>query len=343
MNKRVILFGSGAYGLKALKLLGREHVYAFCDNACKSDGTKYGVAYLTFGSMKRIVESYILLVSMNAGNARTVAKQLADNGIDDFLIMDDGIMGMIEDTSADSFMRLVNQDVERIRMERDQFAAVSQNLEEQLTYLKSLSDITKLKPARGYLSCVQEQSVRIAKMIFEDVQALNIKPFVIAGSLLGFYRHKGFVPWDDDLDFGLFRNDYDKLLAYGKTHYIYMERKASFDEEDDELTKRVFSEHPNEFIMFVSPNCMQIGYGCSEIEARKIDFFSYDYYEDNAQFAEHKKLIEECRDRRYTERGNAFALDCRNGRAAVCEESHFVFWGLDNMDSYVYEEDDWFP
>lgn len=343
MNKRAILFGSGAYGLKALKLLGRENVYAFCDNACKSDGTKYGVAYLTFGSMKRIVESYILLVSMNAGNARTVAKQLADNGIDDFLIMDDGIMGIIEDTSADSFMRLVNQDVERIRIERDQFAAVSRNLEEQLTYLKSLSDITKLKPARGYLSYVQEESVRIAKMIFEDVQELNIKPFVIAGTLLGFYRHKGFVPWDDDLDFGLFRNDYDKLLAYGKTHYIYMERKASFDEEDDELTKSVFSEHPNEFIMFVSPNCMQIGYGCSEIEARKIDFFSYDYYEDSARFAEHKKLIEECRDRRYTERGNAFALDCRNRRAAVCEESHFVFWGLDNMDSYVYEEDNWFP
>jgi len=126
MNKKVILFGSGAYGLKALELLGRDNIYAFCDNACKSDGTKYVVAYLTFSSMKRIIESYILLVSMNTGNAKTVAKQLMDNGIDDFLIMDERIMEMIEDTSADSFMHLVNQDVERIRMERDQFAAVSQ-------------------------------------------------------------------------------------------------------------------------------------------------------------------------------------------------------------------------
>ena len=99
MNKKVILFGSGAYGLKALELLGRDNVYAFCDNACKSDGTKYGVAYLTFGSMKRMVESYILLVSMNSGNARTVAKQLMENGIDDFLIMDEGIMEMIENMS----------------------------------------------------------------------------------------------------------------------------------------------------------------------------------------------------------------------------------------------------
>lgn len=342
-NKKVILFGCGAYGLRALKLLGRENVYAFCDNACKSDRTEYGIAYLTFGSMKNIIESYILLVSMNAGNARTVSKQLLDNGIDDFLIMDEGIMEMIEDTSADSFMNLVNQDVERIRMERNQFAAVSKNLEEQLNYLKSLSDITKLKPAWGYLSYIQEESVRIAKLIFEDLQELNIKPFVIAGTLLGFHRHNGFVPWDDDLDFGLFRNDYDRLLSYGRTQYVYIERKASFDEDDDELTKKVFSEHPNKFIMFVSPNCMQIGYGCSEIEARKIDFFSYDYYEDNARFEDHKKLIEECRDKRYTERGNAFVLDYRSRRAAVCEKSNYVFWGLDNMDSYVYEENDWFP
>ena len=343
MNKKVILFGSGAYGLKALELLGRDNIYAFCDNACKSDGTKYGVAYLTFSSMKRIIESYILLVSMNTGNAKTVTKQLMDNGIDDFLIMDEGIMEMIEDTSADNFMHLVNQDVERIRMERDQFAAVSQNLEEQLNYLKSLSDITKLKPAKGYLSYVQEESVRIAKLIFEDVCELNIKPFVIAGTLLGFYRHNGFVPWDDDLDFGLFRNDYDKLLAYGKEHYVYMERKASFDEEDDKFMSKIFSEHPNEFIMFVSPNCLQIGYGCSEIEARKIDFFSYDYYRDDALFEDHKKLIEECREKRYTERGNGFVLDYRSRRAAVCEKSNSVFWGLDNMDSYLYEENDWIP
>jgi len=343
MNKKVILFGSGAYGLKALELLGRDNIYAFCDNACKSDGTKYGVAYLTFSSMKRIIESYILLVSMNTGNAKTVTKQLMDNGIDDFLIMDEGIMEMIEDTSADNFMHLVNQDVERIRMERDQFAAVSQNLEEQLNYLKSLSDITKLKPAKGYLSYVQEESVRIAKLIFEDVCELNIKPFVIAGTLLGFYRHNGFVPWDDDLDFGLFRNDYDKLLAYGKEHYVYMERKASFDEEDDKFMSKIFSEHPNEFIMFVSPNCLQIGYGCSEIEARKIDFFSYDYYRDDALFEDHKKLIEECREKRYTERGNGFVLDYRSRRAAVCEKSNSVFWGFDNMDSYLFEENDWFP
>lgn len=76
------------------------------------------------------------------------------------------------------------------------------------------------------MSEIREMQLEIVSMM-KEVDALftehNIKYTLLGGSVLGSIRHNGFIPWDDDMDIGVLRKDFDQaeqLLSKNKK-YVY--------------------------------------------------------------------------------------------------------------------------
>lgn len=63
---------------------------------------------------------------------------------------------------------------------------------------------------------IQLKSLEILMDIDKVCRENSIEYFVIFGTLIGAIRHNVFIPWDDDIDIGMARADYNKFLLYYK-------------------------------------------------------------------------------------------------------------------------------
>ena len=70
---------------------------------------------------------------------------------------------------------------------------------------------------------LQNKVLEMMKWLHKFIVDNGLRYYVFGGTMLGAARHKGFIPWDDDIDIIMPRDDYEKLCSLLKTpidHYV---------------------------------------------------------------------------------------------------------------------------
>lgn len=113
------------------------------------------------------------------------------------------------------------------------------------------------------LKGMQQIEMTLMRELDEICRKNDIKYSIMYGSLIGAVRHKGFIPWDDDIDVVLLRKDYEKLISI-------LEKNCP----EDRFIQNISTDSHFEF--GISRYCMKNTY-CFAPERKKLKSKKYIY------------------------------------------------------------------
>jgi lipopolysaccharide cholinephosphotransferase len=90
-----------------------------------------------------------------------------------------------------------------------------------------------MENSQQHLNDTQRYILHVLREVTRVLEDLNIPYFMQGGTMLGAIRHDGFIPWDDDVDLGIPRADYDRLLKEVSARLPENLELRTYDDETD--------------------------------------------------------------------------------------------------------------
>lgn len=228
----------------------------------------------------------------------------------------------------------------------------SQNQLFELIFLHSDFQLT------GTPRDIQLLYIELLRFIDNVCNKYDIDYWLDCGTLLGAVRHGGFIPWDDDIDLGIMREDYEKLIEVlpkeiAKHDYLKQECGLSLLREnqknyfkdfnsvyDFEDPKGLLDEAKFLFLQFawLKPYIKIDFFSKDYILDEKLDYFKKNYistkYEFNKGVKQGKKNFDE-------------DLQLKNEKIGfTSEKTNYITDSLECLqlsDAYIFETDKVFP
>ena len=188
-------------------------------------------------------------------------------------------------------------------------------------YKKNNIDITKLPPAEGQIRDIQLANLALLKELDYVCKQADLKYWIDFGTLLGAARHKGFIPWDDDVDTGMLREDHNKII----------EAFEKYSRNPDIFAGLVRDKNNNFIVKVQHKKCPHMF----------VDIFPYDYYGAILTKEEQRKKTIEIKELRQKMQVQLKSKDTKEAlnlidekREIALQRSKFVqnsdlVWGID--------------
>ena len=153
--------------------------------------------------------------------------------------------------------------------------------------------------AEGELRDYQKKLVEFYLEIAEIFRENGIQFTLGGGGLIGAVRKQGFMPWDDDIDLELIRDEYEKAkkLLSEKFYWYDSYQCKNFSQFFKELNG-IMEVYKDKIIVTETPSCVKIVRGTSLRDCLMVELFPYDYISDDISEPEFEEYLKEAQEAR---------------------------------------------